>query len=196
VSDGLAIVVAAAAAAAEPSIDPEAMRADASITHEPLRNAVSVAIPSLDGFRGVTASYERFFPARNLSVAVSGQLRQSAAGDYTGLRTGGGGELRWYWRADTKAWLSKQPAGAMVGWFTGGRIDVSIDATRDRADDRWLDTAVELGAAALIGCRIAPWRGLEVTPSFNLGWRHEFAQRLPGWSRGTIGVGLTVGWLF
>jgi hypothetical protein len=195
-SDAIAIIVAAAASTAAPVEEP--MHVDASLTEhrEPLRNDVSIAIPSIDGFRGITASYERFLPERRLGIAVSGQLRESATGDYTGVRTGIGGELRWYWRADRKAWLSRQPAGSMAGWFTGGRIELSIDATHDRVDGRWLDTAVELGAAGLLGYRIAPWRGLEITPSIDLGWRHEFAQRLPGWTRGTIGVGLAVGWLF
>ncbi|MBS1121798.1 MAG: hypothetical protein H6Q90_4026 [Deltaproteobacteria bacterium] len=159
-------------------------------------NTVSVAIPALDGLGGISVGYERFLPARKLSIAASVQLRESAAGDYTGVRTGTGVELRWYWRANHQAWLSRQPAGSMAGWFTGGRVDVSFDATHDSIDDRWLDTAVELGASAELGYRIAPWRNLEITPSWNLGWRHEFAQRLPGWSRKTVGVGLTVGWLF
>ena len=80
-------------------------------------------------------------------------------------------ELRWYWRAD--AWLSTQPAHSMVGWFVGGRLGVAFDATHDRADHRWLGNAAELQGTALIGYRIAPWRGLEITPSIGLGVRRD-----------------------
>lgn len=197
-SDALAIIVAAATAGVPPAGVPIDARLDAAgpPISGPLLDDVSIAIPSLDGFRGITASFERFVPRRSLGLAVSGQLRESATGDYTGVRTGAGAELHWYWRADRHAWLSRQPVGSMTGWFTGGRIELALDATRDRVADRWLDTAFEVGAAGLLGYRIAPWRGLEITPSLDAGWRHEFARRLPGWTRPTAGVGLSVGWMF
>ena len=188
-SDALGLVIAAAIAAS-----PDAL--ETYLAPEPLNNAISIAIPSVDGFRGLAVGYERFVPERDLSLVLSVQGRESASGDYTGVRAGVGAELRWYWRSDRKAWLSRQPAGSMAGWYTAGRIDVSIDATRDRVDDRWLGTAVELGAMASLGYRIAPWRGLEITPSFGAGWRREFSSRLPDWSRGTLAIGLTAGWLF
>ncbi|MEO8705829.1 MAG: hypothetical protein ABI867_37710 [Kofleriaceae bacterium] len=182
-SGALAIAIAAATAG-ELHVD------------EPLRNAISVALPSLDGMHGLAAAYERYAPERGISFVASAQLRQSVAGDFTGLRLGGGGELRWYWLAHSKAWLSKLPAGSMAGWFAGVRADVAIVATHDDVDARWLGNTIEVSSALVIGYRIVPWRQLEITPSLNAGVRHELADRVPGWTRPTIGAGLTAGWLF
>lgn len=185
-SGALAIAIAAATTG-EPSVVE---------TSAPLQNAISVALPSLDGMHGIAASYERFAPDRDISFSAAVQLRQSVTGDFTGLRIGGGGELRWYWRSNQKAWLSKLPAGAMAGWFTGARTDVALVGTHDDVDGRWLGSSLEVASAALLGYRIVPWRQLEITPSILAGVRHEFARRVPGWTRGTVGAGLTAGWLF
>lgn len=141
-------------------------------------------------------AYERWFPAPRISLGMSAQLRQSAAGDFTGITSGVGGELRWYWRAS--AWRSSQPAGSMVGWFVGGRIDVAVGATRDAVDDRWLGTALSLSGTGHAGYRVAPWRGLELTPTVGLVLRRELdvSGRLPGWTRGGIAAGLAIGWMF
>jgi hypothetical protein len=181
-SDALGILLAAAAATASPP--------------EPARHDVSIALPALDGLRGIAASYEQFLPERRLSFAATAQLRESAAGDFLGVHTGVGGELRWYWRARHRAWLSRQPAGSMVGWFTGGRIDMGLASTRDRVAERWIGHSIELGATALVGYRIAPWRDLEITPTLGLGTRREFAMGAPDWNRGTLSIGLAVGWLY
>ena len=182
-SDLLTLVGAALAAVAQP---------DDGIA----RNDIAVAIPALDGLHGVAVSYERWLPDRKLSLAASAQLRESATGDYLGLHTGVGAELRWYWRADREAWLSRQPAGSMAGWFLGGRIDLGIAATRDRIAERWLPSAFELGATAFVGYRIAPWRDFEITPSIGLGRRREFSTSAPTWDRPTLSIGLSAGLLF
>jgi hypothetical protein len=195
VSDALGLVVAAAAAATSPST-PAALPPSLNASSQILHHDISIAVPSIDGLRGLAVTYERWFPASRISVGVSGQLRQSAAGDFTGITSGVGGELRWYWRAS--AWRSSQPAGSMVGWFVGGRIDVAVGATRDDDDDRWLGTALSLSGTGHVGYRVAPWRGLELTPTAGLLLRRELdvSGRLPGWTRAGISVGLTVGWMF
>ncbi|HEV7555006.1 MAG TPA: hypothetical protein VGO00_06125, partial [Kofleriaceae bacterium] len=105
----------------------------ATAVSPPLDNAISISIPSLDGARGAQASYERWlFPDDGLSVAGDVQFRESAIGDYTGIRAGLGGEVRWYWRASSR-W-GPQPDGSMIGWFTGARIDVTGNWTHDHAD--------------------------------------------------------------
>src|SRR5256885_759130 len=90
----------------------------------PLEQAISLSIPSTDGARGAQVTYERWLPDTGWSVAVSGELRESAIGDYTGLRAGAGLAIRHYWRRD--AWLSTVPAGNMVGWFYGGGGYVAV----------------------------------------------------------------------
>ena len=140
--------------------------------------------------------YERYFPQARVSLGGSGELRESAIGDYTGLRIGAGGQIRRYWRAD--GYLSKLHPGEMVGWFYGGGIHVDTDFTHDKADHRWLGSALEVGVNAQIGYRIAPWRQLVITPSTGIGIHHDFdmSGRLPGWTRGGLTIGLEVGWLF
>lgn len=162
----------------------------------PLMNDISIALPAIDGMRGLGGAYERWLPERRLSLAASGELRESAIGDYTGLRIGLGVEVRWYWRAS--AWRSAQPAGSMVGWFVGGRASASIDATHDRVDHRWLGTALELEGLGVVGYRVAPWRGLEITPSFGLGLREELdlSGRLRRDHRWAMAMGLSAGWMF
>jgi hypothetical protein len=167
-----------------------------STSAEPDRNAISISLPSIDGLRGLAAGYERWLPEHRISLAGIGQLRQTATGDYGAVSVGIGSELRWYWRAD--AWLSRLPSGSMVGWFLGGRVELAVVATHDRVDDRWLGESLEVGATAVIGHRIAPWRHFEITPSFGVGGRHQIdlSGRLAGYTRGVAAVGLSLGWLF
>jgi hypothetical protein len=177
----LAMIVAAAPALTAPA-------------PPPLEQAISLSIPSTDGARGAQVTYERWLPARGWSVAASGELRESAIGDYTGVRVGAGVALRHYWRRD--AWLSTLPAGNMVGWFYGGGGYLAVDATHDNADHRWLSSALSVGANAVVGYRIAPWRQLAITPSAGLQWQHDFASRIPDWNLAGLIVGLEVGWMF
>lgn len=181
----IAIIAAAAPALTAPAPPPPPVAFDQSI---------SLSIPSTDGGRGAQLTYERWLPARGWSIAASGELRESAIGDYTGLRAGVGLAARRYWRRD--AMLSVLPAGNMVGWFFGGGIYAAVDATHDRVDHRWLSSALSVGATAVLGYRIAPWRQLVVTPSVGLEWQRDFATRLPDWNVAGAIVGLDVGWLF
>jgi hypothetical protein len=185
VSDFLGLLLAAAAS-------------HQGVLDEPDLDAVSLSIPAIDGGRGIGASYERFLPKYKISVGGLAQIRQTATGDYGALSAGVGGEARWYWRAHRKAWLSRLPAGSMAGWFLGARLEAAFGATHDRVDDHWLGETVEIGTSALVGYRIAPWRKLEITPTFGLGHRYQIdvSGRLPNYSRATVFVGLTVGWLF
>ncbi len=162
----------------------------------PYRNAISVALPSIDGLRGAQVSYERWCPCRRLSLAVSGQLRQTATVDFGGLTAGLGAELRWYWRA--RAWLTHQHRGSMVGWFVGGRVDLAADWIRDRVEDRALGTGLAFGVATRVGYRIAPWRGLEITPLTGLSWRHQIDLdgRVPSQSAFSVVFGMSLGWMF
>jgi hypothetical protein len=194
-SGPLPLVVAAAASS---PIGPPSLIAStpAIVAPSPLEHALSLAIPSTDGGRGALVMYERFLPARRLSLGVTGELRESADGDYTGLRVGAGAELRYYWRED--AWLSRLPVGEMVGWFVGGGFDLATSSTHDDVDHRWINTTLQLGATARVGYRIAPWRHVIITPSTGFGFHRDFdtSGRLPGWTRGGLIVGLEAGWLF
>lgn len=163
---------------------------------QPHLNDLSIGLPALDGLRGLHVQYERLEPRPRLGLAASMQIRETATGDYTSRRLGIGAELRWYWRPD--AWLSRQPAGSMVGWFVGGRVDVVFERTHNDTDDRSLGSTLELGVAARVGYRIAPWRDLEITPSFSLTERVDISLSggVPAWTRAGAAAGLSIGWLF
>ena len=185
-SDLLGIIIAAATSAGD--VSTVADRVD--------YNAITISVPAIDGLRGIGASYERWFPEHEISIAALGQFRQTATGDYGGYRLGAGGEVRWYWRAD--AWLSALPRGSMVGWFLGARLELALGATKDRVEDRWLGESLDVGTSGLIGYRMAPWRHVEITPSVGLGARRQIvlSGRLPSYNRATAFAGLEVGWLF
>jgi hypothetical protein len=165
--------------------------------------AVSVALPSLDGIRGVDASYEHalapsLLGLTGLALLASGEARESATGDYTGARLGVGLELRWYWRAGHRAWLSRLAPNNLAGWFVGAEALVATDLVHDNADHRWLGTSLQLGGAAHVGYRIAPWRELTITPSVGVELGHDLdlAGRVPGYTTCYPTIGLDVGWLF
>jgi hypothetical protein len=159
---------------------------------------VDVALPSLDTGRGIDASYEHALALPDFTLRATGELRESATDDYTGVRIGAGVELRWYWRADRKPWLSRIAAGNLVGWFVGAEALVDVDATHDHPDHRWLGTALQLGGVVHAGYRIAPWRGLAITPSAGIEFGRDFdlGDRLPGYTRVLPTFGLDVGWMF
>lgn len=168
---------------------------------QPLQHVVWLAVPAGDAVRGGAVGYEHWLlPVHRLSASVSAELRQTATGDYGGMHAGGGVELRWYWRAHSR-W-SRQPAGSMVGWFAGARVDVGGDWThavgQDGEPDRHLGTALVVGGAARVGYRIQPWRGLEITPTIGHAFRveHDVSGRLAPWTRHGHTIGLTVGWMF
>ena len=177
-------------------VSPIIAAAMAVATPPPAMHDISIGVPALDGLRGLQVQYEHWRPRPRLGIAVSAQYREGATGDYTSLAGGVGAEVRWYWRAD--AWLSTQPAGSMVGWFVGGRVDVLIEHTRDDVDDRGIGSTLELGATLRMGYRIAPWRGLEITPSVGPTGRVDLALsgRTPAWTRVGISGGLSLGWMF
>ena len=174
---------------------------DVSVTvpePEPLRQSVELAIASLDTGRGIAGGYERWFPRIGFTFELRGEIRESASGDYTGIRYGTGLEAKWFFRAHHKAWLSVLPAGNPAGWFVGAGIYAAIDTTHDDVDHRWLGTALQLGDAVRVGYRIAPWRQLTITPSTGIEIQRDLdlSGRLAGVWRYGISYGLDVGWLF
>jgi hypothetical protein len=179
-----------------------ATAADVSASAPPLAlpfdQSIEVAVPSLDTGRGLVAGYERWLPDRRWSYELRGEFRESAAGDYTGLRAGIGVEARWFWRAPRGAWLSVLPPNNMAGWFLAAGSYVAADFTHDDEDHRWLGSALQLGVVGRIGYRIVPWRQLAITPSAGLELQRDIdlSGRLAGATRGGLAYGLDVGWLF
>jgi len=151
-----------------------------------LSHALSLSIPATDGARGGRLLYEQRLE-HHLAVGAGLELRESAAGDYTGLRTGASGTLRWFWRRAT-----------ITGWYLGASVHVDGDFTHDDVDHRWLGSALEIGAGGEIGYRWQPWRELIVTPAagFEVHRDIDLSGRLPGWFRPGFVAGLEVGWLF
>ena len=159
-------------------------------------DTIWLSLPSIDGRTGAEVGFERFVPERRIGLVGTLGVRKTASGDYSSIAGGVGVEARWYWRG--RALWTPLPSGAMVGWYVGGRGDLSLSHTRNLADDRSLGTTLVLGASGQIGYRIAPWRGLEITASTGLGLRneHDLRGRLPPWTQGALTIGLEVGWMF
>ena len=172
--------------------------AAAASTPDDLTQSVEVALPALETGRGLAGGYERWLPDHRLAIELRGELRESASGDYTGIRIGAGIEARWFWRTHRGAWLSVLPAGTPVGWFLSAGTYVATDLTHDDEDHRWLGTALQLGGVGRIGYRIAPWRQLVITPSAGIEVQRDIdlSGRLAGVTRGGVTVGLDAGWLF
>lgn len=199
-SGELAIILSAAAAGpsdapllAPPSLT-DTLPATTAAT-APL-HALSLSIPSTDGWRGAQLGYERWFAAQRVAIGIDAGLRKSAEGDYTAVTTNVGIHVRRFWRAD--AWLSRLAAGAPVGWFYGGRVHVASAFIHDDVDDEWLGSTLQVGVAGELGYRIAPWRQLIVTPSVGVELHTDFdiSGRLSPWKQLGYTAGLEVGWLF
>ncbi len=152
-----------------------------------IAHALSLSIPATDGGRGGRVLYEQFLPDHHLALGAGLELRESAAGDYTGVRTGASGTARWFPRRAT-----------MTGWYLGGSVHVDGDFTHDDVDHRWLGSALQLGLGGEVGYRFHPWRELIITPAagFEVHRDTDLSGRLPGFVRGGFTAGLEVGWLF
>ncbi len=170
----------------------------AALVMAPLLNNVSLELPSIDGLRGAAAQYERYVPFLHMSVAVGGETRESATGDYTALRLGTLLQLRCYFHNSGGAWLSRLPAGNMDGWFFGSSIELATDSTHDDADHRWLGTTLSIGGISEVGYRIVPWRELAITPHMGVSLHEDIDLRghVPAELRPGFVYGVDVGWLF
>jgi hypothetical protein len=205
VKGGLVAAAAALAAVAAPAaVRAEAAAGDAvaegGVTteiHDGRRDrVVSVPLVSLQGLAGVAARYEALVPGRRWSLGAGTGLRAHAGGDYRSMVLSAGGEAR-YWLSG-RAVLSDLPARSMVGWFTGGRLDVAWTRTTDRVEDRSIGDNLALAATATFGYRIAARGRVEITPAVGLGVTSDLdlRGRLSPWTRPVARLGLTVGWMF
>jgi len=192
-SGELALIAAAAAAAAPPA---ETITTAAPAAEQLDVYALSLGIPSTDGWRGGQLTLERYFADYRIAVGAAAELRESAAGDYTGMRIGSALQVRRF--GQEKPYLSVLPRGSMAGWFVGAAVHVDTNVMHDDVDSRWLASTLQLGVSAEVGYRIAPWRKLIITPTFGAEAHHDFdlTGRLPGWNKYGLTGGLELGWLF
>ncbi|MCB9561583.1 MAG: hypothetical protein H6708_14345 [Kofleriaceae bacterium] len=180
-------------AAAQPAEAPAA-EATERATPPPPRWGAALALPSLT-YGGLAVDVERDLPARGFSLVGGAVIRAAATGDYGSTTLGASAEIRrWFKR---RAIWTHQPRGAMIGWYLGGRLDVATMRLTDDAGAR-VGGQVTIAASVLGGYRLAPWRGLTVTPTLGLSHRVELDPdgRLPAWHRGAITFGVDLGWLF
>lgn len=158
------------------------------------RNAISTQPLALIG-RGVAVDYERLVaPPRFSLVGVAG-VRGPALGDYTSTTADLGVEGRVWARPDAGKSCANM---AMSGPYLGLRFDVGYTWVTDRTVDRVIGRSVGFDPTLAFGWRFVAWRLLEITPSIQGGARIDYdtTSRLVAWARPTIGVGLSVGWMF
>lgn len=155
-------------------------------------HAVSLQLMSLSS-AGVTAQYERAAGLDSWSIAASLGARGTAAGDYSSVAVSAGAELR-YWF--TGRAVGSDLERAMIGPFTGARIDIGHTTTR--MDGRTIGSTVTLAETLVLGYRFACWERLELTPTLGLGLHTDVERRgpLPASTRATVRLGLTMGWMY
>jgi hypothetical protein len=185
----LAVALAGAAPAAA---QPSQVTTDAAPAPPP-RYDVALALPGL-GAAALAVDAERDLPARKLSLVTGLAVRRAASGDYSSSTLAIGAEAR-RWLKRRAIWTRHRDA--MVGWYVGGRLDVSLIRLHDDVMDSDHGQMV-VAASALAGYRIAPWRGLELTPMAGVTWRTELDLdgRLPAARRAGLTFGLAAGWMF
>ena len=152
------------------------------------QQAVSVPVYSLQQAQGIAVEYERFDVIPGPWSLTGGiGIRDAADGDYSSTATSASAEAR-YWFRKTQ----------MRGWFVAGGFNLTWTTLTDEVDDRHVGSSLAIAETLQGGYRWVPWRTLEITPSLGLEYRTEvdLGGRLPGWSRGSLTTGLTVGWLF
>ncbi len=176
----LAVMIASAAAAAEPARAPQ--------------NAVSLQLASLSA-RSLAVEYERALWLPRLSLAGGVGARDTADGDYQGTALGAGIEAR-YWLSGRALWTRLREA--RVGAYLGARLDVAYSTLTDTVRSERIGTSWSIAESVSFGYRLAFWDRLELTPSAGLAVRTEFdgPGRLPPWTRGSLSFGLALGYLF
>jgi hypothetical protein len=178
---------------AQPGQSASALSATAAARRD---RVVSLALPALQGFGGIAGQAEQLLPERRISLVAGLGVRSSAGEDFGSRTLSLSGEAR-YWFTGRALW-TRLPGRSMVGWFTGGRLDLAWTHTRDRVDDRGIGSNLGVAVTATGGYRIAIRRRVELTPSLGLGLTTEIdpSGRLPAFARGTLRLGLTAGWMF
>jgi len=158
--------------------------------------ALSIGLPALQGLGGLAGYYEQLLPGRRWSLVTGGAVRAGARGDFSSITLAAGAEAR-YWLRGSAIWCDAPPR-SMVGWFAGGRVDLAWTHTRDDTDDRSLGNNLGVAVTGTFGYRFLIRNRVELTPMVGLGVTREtdLGGRLPGFTRGTARMGLTLGWFF
>jgi len=171
--------------------------AEVAHTSKAPTQAVSLSLAALSS-RSLAAGYERgrlLGDDRFSALGLAG-LRRGATGDYSSTTLSAAIELR-YWLTGAVPWAHFDRR-TMVGAFAGVRLGMSSTTTQDEVDDERIGHTLSVSESLLIGFRFIAWKHLEVTPSTGLQLRHDFEldSRLPPWTRATVTLGLSAGWLF
>lgn len=192
-----AAFAATALLCASPAAAQPATTGTITATAAPRRDrALSIGLPALQGFGGIAGYYEQLLPGRPWSLVTGGGIRLGARGDFSSITLAAGAEAR-YWLRGSAIWCDAPPR-SMVGWFAGGRVDLAWTHTHDDVADRSLGNNLGVAVTGTFGYRFLIRGRVELTPLVGLGVTREtdLGGRLPGFTRGTARVGLTLGWMF
>ncbi len=170
----------------------------ARIQQQPTRRdrVVSTGVWSVQGLAGLQGQFEQLMPNRRWSWIVGGGFRFNAGGDYSSSTLAAGAELRW-WILGRAVWTRAAPRSP-VGWYLGGRLDLSWTRTHDDVDDRTIGQNLATAITATAGYRFVIRDRVELTPMVGLGFTRDIdlRGRLPSWRRATGRLGMTIGWMF
>lgn len=153
---------------------------------QPARNAIShepFAILS----RGFVVQFERLV-LPDVSVIGGVGARFAARDDFT--------SQTWLGKLEGRYWLSDRPG--MVGSFAAFGATAARTAVENRRMGRDLGALWQLEETLRIGYRFVAFGFQEITPSSGIDVIHEFDERgrLAPITYVTLGVNLTVGWMF
>lgn len=161
---------------------PRATQAD----EQPAKNAIShepFAILS----RGLVVQYERLV-LPDVSVVGGLGARFAARDDFT--------SQTWLGKLEGRYWLSDRPG--MVGSYVAFGATAARTAVENRRMSRDLGAMWQFEETLRIGYRFVAFGFQEITPSSGIDVIHELDERgrLAPISYVTLGVNLTVGWMF
>lgn len=154
---------------------------------EPKHNAISWEPFALLS-RGMLVQYERLVSPKASLVGGVG-ARFGARDDFE--------SETWTLKAEGRYWL-RSAERSMSGPYLGLTSVVARTSLRSRRYDRDIGAYWQVEESARFGYRFIVFDLQEITPSAGLSVIHEFDERgvLAPITRGTLGVNLSVGWLF
>ena len=156
------------------------------------RNAISHK-PFALASSGVVVQYERYFAAHWSALAGLG-ARRAAREDFRSTTLSLVSEGRY--------WLTRRDWASGTTGMAGPYLSFAADAARTSVThvvlDRHVGASWRIQESARFGNRFVIWGLQEITPAASLDIMHDFDEkgRLAPNPRATLGLDLTVGWVF
>lgn len=157
------------------------------------RNAVMVSLIAPMG-RGVSVGYERAFAGSKLGLVTRAGMRFADGGDYRTRGYAMAAELRYY--VVGRLLFREIAEHAMIGLFGFARVSWTMTVLREEDGHQLVGRGHRLGTQLGVGYRYLLGDVIELTPTFAMDVRTDFASGIAVGTRPTVAFGLTLGVLF